>query len=259
MERTKEILKNVVYSLNPLNYGKLKENNIKSAVIHFFIVLFVSVLVSGIIYIPSVISFSNSIKESLNDFDTFKLNPEIKTEDPIFIWSSDYIVFDTEGNLSANASRYYIDSDFLYYNYGSNRRELTSIGNIVENSVLLGNLVLVLAFVLLPSFLISYFVVSLLLFLVILFFASTFIWILTKIFLRKKNKPVCRDIIVSCLYSSTILAFALLLNSFLSGFGYYLVIIFLLYSYVGSVSKTKNKNHESHKSKKKKKSLGDIE
>ena len=259
MERTKEIFKNVIYSLNPLNYGKLKGNSIKSALLHFFIVLLISVVVSGIIYIPSVISFSNSVKESLSNFETFKLDPEIKTEDPVFIWSSDYIIFDTEGNLSKNDSRYYVDGDFLYYNYGTNRRELTAIGDIVENSTFLGNLILLLAFVLLPSFLISYFIVSLLLFLVILFFASTFIWILIKILVRKKNKPVCRDIVVSCLYSSTILAFALLLNSFLSGFGYYLVIIFLFYSYVGSVSKTKSKDHESHKSKKNKKSLGDIE
>ncbi len=257
MRPLKEHIASVADSLNILKYGELKARTIRLPLTHFFVVLLLAVIISGIIYIPTVISFSNSVKESLDSFERFRLNPDIETDSPAVIWSDDFLVFDTQGNRSANASRYYVDSDFLHYDYGTRRRELTRVGDIVENSDLLGNMILLFAFISLPSFLMSYFILSFLLIGSIVISSALLIWVVTRFPRKKKRKASFRGILVCCLYASTILAIALLLNSIYSGLGIYLIIIFLVYSYIGTIQKVRD-TEKQHK-KKEKKSSGDDE
>ncbi|MFP4656949.1 MAG: hypothetical protein ACLFNK_05225, partial [Candidatus Woesearchaeota archaeon] len=160
MTLRKDIFMPVLDSLNIFKYGKLKERPLRFSIGHFFLVLFLSVVISGIIYVPTVISFSNSVKESLGNFEQFTLNPSIETSEPAIIWSDDFLVFDTTGNMSANASRFYVDGDYFYYDHGEKARDLAKAGDLTNNSELLGNLILYLAFILLPSFLMTYFIVS---------------------------------------------------------------------------------------------------
>ncbi len=257
MALPKDMFRDIGRSLNILSYGELKERAIRLPVAHFLLVLALSVLISGIVYIPSVISFSNSVKESLVSFERFQLNPDIETVEPAIIWSADFLVFDTQGNMTPNSSRYYVDSDFLYYDYGERRRELSRVGDIVENSEFLGNMILVLAVILLPSFLFTYLAVSLLLLGSIVLLTSGLVWGLLRLTRKKKKRVKYRDVAAVSLYASTILAVSLLLNAFGVGIGLYLMIIYLLYAYLGSVQKSRG--HEGHEMKRKKKSSGDDE
>ncbi len=236
MKSSKHILRNLLDSLFPSRYGKLKGQALKRSLLHLCGVILISAFLSGLIYFPQVVSFANSVSSSLEEFTEFSLDPEIETEAPITIWSDDLLVFDTTGNASMNDSRYFVDDEFLYYSYGQNRRELRHVGDVVENREFLSSAIIFISVLSLPSFLIAYVFVSSVVLISLIITASLLVWLLGKVF---KSKNTFTNTLLSSIYASTVLGIALVFNSLWRGSGIYFVFIFLIYSIVGSMQKAK--------------------
>ena len=200
-------------------------------------------------------SVPQDIKNSVAEFEEFNLNPTISTNEPVVI-GKNFLVFDTQNVLSPNESQYFVDENFLYYDFGSKRRELAKVGDLIQHKDLIFSLMNLFIIFFIPSFFVGFYALTTLLsFLMIVIFGLIF-FMITKII---KKDVKFRDLISSGLYASTFLAIGMIANALNFSLGMFFLAIFALCCLFGAllpVRKMKSDNKKSTKKKKKEDEFG---
>ena len=256
MIKIPRVLGNFVTSFNLLRYGTLRQASFKSSLAHFSFVILIIVLLLSMIYYPSVFSIPGELKESLGGFEKANIMLDFSTEEPIEIGKK-FIVFDSENIASPNSSKYYVDTNFLYYDYGAKRKELSNVGDILENKDMIIGFLNFLTIVLIPSFLVGFYIMSLFMVFLIIFLSSFVIMLILKLFKLKRG---FLEIMNVGLYSSIFLFISVIARVLSFDVGrVFFIILFIVYFLVGTIipSKKSPKKETNLKKSRKSKEIDD--
>ena len=255
MNSLRRLFVGVAESFNPLKYKVLKQNSVKSAFVHFLFVVLIGVLLSSVLYYPALISFPNDVKSAFSGFETFRLNPDIETTEPVVILGEDYLVFDTNEVRSPNSSRYFVDGVHLYYDYGTKQRDLSRVGDLLEHKDLVFGMMNFFMVVLIPSFIVSFYILSLIVFFTLILILTIMFILFSKLFKKKANFT---ELVSSGFHAATFLSLGMVANALNTGLGLIILSLFVLYFLIGAISPSK-KNDGNTKMKKKKEKTEEIE
>lgn len=233
MKSKPELLEKVLDSLNPLKYKILRQHVLKNTFRHFLLIMAFGVLISGLIYIPQLFGFVNEVKTAYNTVDTLQLNPVIETSEPVEIGK---LVIDTQQQRSPNASKYYVDNEFLYYKYGNKRKSLEDVGNVRGFVGTLISSLPAILIVLIPSFFVSFYVFAVVLFLVSILFMSLLLKTVS-LNLKKEKRLPFGELLSIGFYASLFLGLALIASAIKTNFGLYFCGVFMIYFIIAALQK----------------------
>ncbi len=185
MRQVPDFLKDLGSSLNPWAYKDLQDRAIRYAFRHFFFVVLIGVLVSGLLYLPGIFNFATFLKDSLDNANELQLLPHFDLKEPIIYKNGGKNIFiiDADKIYSPNSTTYYLDSNYFYRNFGSKREPNVEAFNVITYKSKIMSLIDVLSLVILPSLLVAYFIVVFATMLSIIVFISI---VLYMIFYKKR-------------------------------------------------------------------------
>ena len=244
MEKQKGILQDLLNSFLPTKYKLFRQRSLKDAFRHFLALLVFGVLVSSAIYIPKMYLKISQFEKKSESFEEFTLNPTIKTLKPVSFGeeNSPLITVSNQGSQDANSSKIFLTSDYIYYNYGKQRKSYAQALELTQYREIFFSQLKLLLLIAIPSFLIGFFGLS---FVLLLGFVSAFS-LLSIVILRAMKKPAqFKSVITGNFYASIFLAFSMIASAIRPNFGLYFVGVFMIYATLSAVSKIegdRNKN-----------------
>ncbi|MFW6230873.1 MAG: hypothetical protein ACOC32_02515 [Nanoarchaeota archaeon] len=241
-----EFLKTVLHSLWPDKYKTLRLHSIGRGFKHFTIITACAVLLAGAFYLPDIFSVLSTVRTSSTKFSKFQLTPSIETAEPIIFGpkSDPVLIIDSTDNYSSNGSKHFVDDEFYYYDHGAKRKTLMEAGNLLDNRESIFRTLSLVAVILIPSFIVGFFGVTMLLFLSVILLISLLV---KALFLNIPSRKVSfKELFVGGLYAAIFLALALIVNAISPGIGIYVSAVFLVYfimsAFMGA-EKMKEKKH----------------
>ncbi len=248
MNSLRRLFVGVAESFNPMKYKVLKQSSLRSASVHFLFVVLIGVLISSVLYYPALFSLPGDVKNAFSGFETFRLTPDIETIEPVLILGSDFLIFDTSGEMSPNSSRYFVDGNHLYYDFGTKQRDLSRVGDLIEHKDLIFGMMNFLMVVLIPSFIVGFYVMSLILFSILILVVVLIFLLFSKMF---KKKVSFVELISVGFHAATFLSLAMIANALNTGLGVFILSLFVLYFFIGGLLPTKKSNSSAKKKKEK--------
>lgn len=249
----KEIFVTIGKSLNPFAYKDFHDRSMRRSFKHFLIIILFGVLISGLFYLPELFGISSVVKQSLDSAEELKFNPVISFREPVVIGdfkdfeSKAKYTIDTDGTYNATQSEYYFDTEYVYYNYGKNKKHYSEVLDVLAYKTKIKNGLSLILILLIPSLFVSCFIGILILFGSIIFVISL---LFTLIFM--KWQVSLQKMIITGLYASVILIISMVLQSIKGSFNNFLtsgltLLIFVGY-YLVAVLSTKHPKRKHNRS-----------
>ncbi|MGM5481742.1 MAG: hypothetical protein ACQESE_05035 [Nanobdellota archaeon] len=212
MKSIGKLFKQLFESLSPNQYEKISQKLFSHSVSLYFKVLLLGLIIMTLLFIPKVVTISNSIEEDLDTFSTAEVSVDFETDEPVRLLAYPEIKVDSNAS-DLDGAFLTIGNENLYYrNYllwGNANATFPSSVDMKENHEMISKLVNTISIVLIPGIIIA---ISLLLFLVsiaVILVSS----LITFPIIKGKKKLSFRDVIVISMHSilvPVLLAFVLI-------------------------------------------------
>lgn len=159
-KKSKPFFSLVKDAINPDKYSVLINYNIGSGLKFFFIVLFFSTLLMGVLIIPNLLTMHSSLTQEMKSFSKFNIDLDVKMKEPFkYPANNPFIKIDLEKNLS-NGANVLINKEKIKYKtvFSSYKEEnLSDYKNAAQKTDDISRLFTVLTILIIPSlFLIFY-------------------------------------------------------------------------------------------------------
>ena len=199
--------RNIAKSLYPHSYRELKENSIWSAISFMLIMILVSLLLVGILFLPKAIGAKDYIDKQLSALDTFDIGWSLKMNDSIEIPEKNpYLIISTAGHITnITGSNILITETKVYYKsaFGKVKQiNLTDYKNVASKKEELASLFSKIIWILIPSLFLLFFVIFSVKYLLVIAVSWALALGITKLL---KFHLKIREAFVVALYSSTIM------------------------------------------------------
>lgn len=199
-------LREMAASVHPKNYSSLASNSVWHGLKYIMVIMLISFLVMSLISVPKIFGLPSAISSQLQKFDRLNISADVEMRSPVlFPESNPQVVIDTTGNTRAMSSeKLLVTNDSLYYRpYNSIVRvELAELEDVTEYKESLSNLLTFIAVLVIPSFLITSYLVFLIKYIVLVLAGCIAVFVFSR--LIKKDIGIRRSLMVAA-YASTVM------------------------------------------------------
>ena len=196
--------KQVILALHPRNYTGLSSRSIRKGVMYIIALLFASFIIMCIISLPNIISLPGYIENELSRFDKLNITIDAEMNSPVKLTREDpQIIIDTTGKTTElGDEKVLITDSMLYYRpYGTTKEyNLSEFKDPTTKSEELSRLLAFGAILLLPTILITSYVMFLIKYAATILIASLLIFLIARI--AKKDMGIKRSI-NTAIYAAT--------------------------------------------------------
>ncbi len=252
MKESIEFFKTLVKSFFPGQYKKFLKHDSYYISQYYLSLIFIGIILLIIFAIPLFAYFPTYVSNKLSDFDSFKLNPDIKLNEQIGIPSRNPFVLFTPDNNQTIKDEFLLVSPSniqLKVMFKENIFKLSDFTDFKTNAKFWGMFAGFMLVMILPMVMLMLYVFFVVKFLLIIFIFSLIVFLLAK---ALKFQMLFRNIFVMGIYASTVLVIpnmilnALRINFYNIEYAAYLI-FFLVGMFIakGSGTKKKNKHHGS--------------
>jgi len=146
-------IKEVIWSVYPPRYKQLSEQTFRSSLGYMSKLLFLSIIIAGIILLPTLALVKGTIGQELNKFDTFTINEEITQTGIIQIpRTNPWVHVDLNKEHLLENEFLVIDSEKIRYRlFGINVVDQESLKNLNSGDAQVNKLFATIMFLLLPG------------------------------------------------------------------------------------------------------------
>jgi len=153
-------LKTVLTSLNPNSYKNLSSRKLADSFNHFFFVLIFSLIILVILFVPFTIFFSQSLKTDFEKIDSFVVDVNISSKEPITILRHPSVILDLE-KQNMTTEQVLINENELqykpYYFFGKRTVLLDDFKDLKAHQEKAENLLVFLLIFIIPALLVFFF------------------------------------------------------------------------------------------------------
>lgn len=198
----KDLFHTIFKSLNPESYDELNQRQLSDSIKYFFFIMIISLLLMFILFVPSLLSFSDYWSDKSSNFDSLKVNFSFQLKQSFYLFDDPLVRVEQSGS-NLTDSRIIITEDGIFYKsfifFGDKKRiSLNSDYDFTETNPDISKLI----FFLLPS-LIFWSIILFMIYLIVIVVTSMLIFGILAWTVGYRMKP--SRIIKICLYASTVL------------------------------------------------------
>lgn len=240
MKKIAEYFRTFARTLNPFSYSRLAERVKRDAFGYFLSTILFATIILAILYGPTYFSLHNNIEDALTNVNRFRVDINIQTNAsvnitlPFKFFDTHRITVDTTGSVQPNETNVLVTNEFIYYNFGKNRKEAEEYSDILSYRDNIKAFLFTFLILLAPAILIITFLGYALMYLFFILVISFLELMLINIFNMKK-KLKFSELFNMGLYASTFLAFGMLSKAIFPELKLYLYGLFVIYFMLGVI------------------------
>lgn len=173
----------ILGSLNPFNYGDYSEFPIKLSFNYLNALIFSSMILMLLLFIPAVTTWPATISSEMNKFSQFKVSTNVSTIEPLkFPNENPFLVINAKSNFSSDAP-IIIDGSKIYYKLAWNRynANFTNYSDVKLNKEKYIPVILTILALMIPSLLLGMYLWFLLKFLAVIVVMTTIAFVVTRL------------------------------------------------------------------------------
>jgi len=188
--------KKVAITLHPKSYSELSSRSIRKGFMYLIALLFASFIIMSIISLPNIINFPDYVEGELSRFDKLNITIDAEMSSPVKLTREDpQIIIDTTGkSTELGEEKLLITNESLFYRpYALTKTyNLSEFKDLTEKKEEVSKLITLFAILLIPTILITSYIMFLIKYAVTIVVASLLILIIGRI--AKKDLGFKRSI-----------------------------------------------------------------
>jgi len=196
--------KSVILTLHPKSYSELSSRSVRKGFTYLLALLFASFIIMSVISLPNIINLPGYIDNELSKFSKLNISIDAEMDSPVKLTKDDpQIIIDTTGtNTELGEEKLLITEDNIYYRpYAfAKTYNLSEFKDLTQKKDEISNLLTVAALLLIPTILLTSYVMFFIKYAITILVASLLIFLTARII--KKDISIKRSL-NTALYAAT--------------------------------------------------------